>query len=577
MQRLTLPALGTCLLLCLPAAASASVSHLPTRWITPSHSGRVLTNAVVTGCITLSSETFRPVAEASLPEALRARLPDDTANLLVAPVPDGVPLPAPDGIRRSDRHALGLPVVFVETDGGASFPLRPASWPDCALPHAYEPFPHAGHADKKAQTGDILVEAPDPARALRWTAEPDLQLQGYWKHAWSDSRVPATVTGGSPDGPVFLRLGEKPDYGIGATNRLRVLNALPELTQPGQYYLARAERLLFFRPPPPPFDAAAPWRVGLAVAPGVAMELHNVTNLTLRGFTFKGIRGTALKAHHCPGLRLENCTFSHIGGGSAVELLDCPGLRIIGGSVTDIADRALHLSAGTRRTLTPGDACVRDVTFARIGTLVRTYAPAILLEGCGNRIESCRFSEMPSSALRLEGNNHTVASNLFERCVLDSDDQGVIDIWGDPTYLGNRILGNTFRDVGRPALPGIPTGLGQCAVRLDDQISGTLIEGNTFARAARGRFGAIQINGGGNNLIRGNRYLDCPHAVSIQRWTEERWADAVAQPRLRERFRTDVDFRHPAWIEALTIAPGEPLCTEAPATNRVLDATPTYW
>ncbi|MGN0845188.1 MAG: hypothetical protein ACI4QT_08225, partial [Kiritimatiellia bacterium] len=267
-----------------------------------------------------------------------------------------------------------------------------------------------------------------------------------------------------------------------------------------------------------------------------------------------------------------------IGGSSAIELVDCPGLLIEGGSVSGISERAMQILAGNRKSLEPGHAKIKNVHFRDIGLVAHTYAPAILLEGCGNAIENCSFQNTPSSAIRLEGNNHSIISNAFVNCLQRSDDQGVIDIWGNPSYRGNRIVSNLFRDVGRtPGQLPAPPALGRCAVRLDDLIGFTQIESNRFERASQGRFGAIQINGGGHNTIAGNSYLECPIAISIQRWNADRWERTFQDPRTREILCTQISLVHPAWQSAYPGISFDAICRDGPGTNLCLDASPTFW
>lgn len=105
-----------------------------------------------------------------------------------------------------------------------------------------------------------------------------------------------------------------------------------------------------------------------------------------------------------------------------------------------------------------------------------------------------------------------VNSNLVENCVLESDDQGAIDIYANPTYAGIEIVGNTWRDIGRGG-PFVPTG--QAAVRFDDIISGVKVRGNRFYNCGYAYFGAVQINGGRLNVVDGNLFVDCRLDCSI--------------------------------------------------------------
>jgi hypothetical protein len=55
---------------------------------------------------------------------------------------------------------------------------------------------------------------------------------------------------------------------------------------------------------------------------------------------------------------------------------------------------------------------------------------------------------------------------------------------------------------------------GQAGIRFDDAISGMLVYGNIFFRAANGNFGAIQMNSGRDNVMDNNIFADCRQGVS---------------------------------------------------------------
>ena len=161
----------------------------------------------------------------------------------------------------------------------------------------------------------------------------------------------------------------------------------------------------------------------------------------------------------------------------------------------------------------------------------------------GALVAESSFEGLPSSAIRIEGNDHVVAGCRFRHCVEESDDQGVIDIWGDPTYLGNKIAFNLFEDVSENGM----TACGRAAVRLDDLIGGTDIYGNLFRRASRGNFGAVQVHGGRHNRIFANVCEDCAIAVSFDPWEEGRRRDKLDEQEFREKCAGRAD--NPAWLE----------------------------
>jgi hypothetical protein len=74
---------------------------------------------------------------------------------------------------------------------------------------------------------------------------------------------------------------------------------------------------------------------------------------------------------------------------------------------------------------------------------------------------------------------------------------------------------------------------GQAGIRLDDFISGVLVYGNVFYRCAGGRFGAVQIHGGKDNIVDNNLFIGCKYALSFSPWGEQRWLERLAHDSTR--------------------------------------------
>jgi hypothetical protein len=133
--------------------------------------------------------------------------------------------------------------------------------------------------------------------------------------------------------------------------------------------------------------------------------------------------------------------------------------------------------------------------------------------------------------------------NEFSNCVSESDDQGAIDMWGNPTYRGNIIRWNYFHDI-RTKHDGMSAG-----IRLDDAISGVMVTENVFVRSSNGIFGGIQIHGGKDNHIEGNIFADCRIGISNTPWGDDRWKTKMGRSRALRSVPWQSDFwqsRYPA-------------------------------
>jgi Right handed beta helix region len=187
------------------------------------------------------------------------------------------------------------------------------------------------------------------------------------------------------------------------------------------------------------------------------------------------------------------------------------------------------VSGGDRRTLVPGEHFVVNCDIHDLSRIDHTYTPAVLLEGVGHRVAHNRMHGIGSSAMRVEGNNNLIEYNEIYDVVTESDDQGAVDMFGNPTYRGNVYRYNYFHHIGNWRARGEQPKCGQAGIRLDDAICGTLIYGNVFERCSAGKlgFGGVQIHGGKDNIIENNLFVDCAAAISFSPWDSGRWRQFV--------------------------------------------------
>jgi len=138
--------------------------------------------------------------------------------------------------------------------------------------------------------------------------------------------------------------------------------------------------------------------------------------------------------------------------------------------------------------------------------------------------------------MRLEGNDITVEYNEISHVVNESDDQGGIDIYYNPSYRGIVIRYNRWSDIKGG------TRHGAAGVRLDDMISGVTIFGNIFERCGALHFGGVQIHGGKDNIVENNLFFNCEAAVSFSSWSEERWIKELESPVIKKKIYEEVDI-----------------------------------
>jgi len=448
--------------------------------------------------------TWKPVSDAELRNRLDASVRDDVleADLKTLGVTD-----------LGDATALRKrPELFV--DGR---PQTPARWPNEGFVKTgdilgTDTFKVWGSIDGCKDGKFRYVED----RPSRWLDEPDVRLYGYWFWDWYEEYQ--KVASIDAESKAFTLAQPYSNYGYRKDQRYYAVNILRELDRPGEWYLDRRSGKVYWLPGEG-VDLSKAETV-LSVLDQPFLTMSDVKNVIVIGLTMQEGRGDGIHIRGGADCLVAGCTIRQLGGdavvveggqhhgifGCVMHTLGCGGTRVAGGD---------------RRTLTAGRHFVENCTVFDISRLKRTYTPAVHLDGCGSRIAHNLFERMPSSAMRIEGNDHLIELNAVRHVVQESDDQGGIDIYGNPLYRGVVIRWNRWSDIRGG------THCGAAGIRLDDMISGIAVYGNIFERCGAELFGGVQIHGGKDNLVDNNLFLDCYGGISFSRWGEKRWLESI--------------------------------------------------
>ncbi|WP_423128762.1 right-handed parallel beta-helix repeat-containing protein [Gaoshiqia sp. Z1-71] len=390
---------------------------------------------------------------------------------------------------------------------------------------------------RKRGAKEGLFEYTDQ-RQNRWAAEKEVYLGGYWFWDWADefqqvSKIDTILK--------ILHLAE-PYHHYGFKDSLSYfgLNLFCELDQPGEWYLNRTEGKLYWYPPIGVNPNKAMVTLSVFNAPFM-VELKDCSNVTIEGLTFQESRGSAVFISGGKNCLVKDCRFERFGrDGIQVD----GGLQhgVSGCLVRTLGFRGIDMKGGNRQTLEPANHFIENTLVEHFSLFKRTYEPAVHLDGCGMRVSNNRFRYSSSSAMRLEGNDFTIEYNDVSHVVNESDDQGALDMWYNPSYRGVVVRYNRWADITGG------THSGAAGVRLDDMISGVLIFGNIFERCGSVQFGGVQIHGGKDNLVENNLFYKCNAAVTFHRWGEERWLKELDTLEIQKKIYEDVDTRSSQYL-----------------------------
>ncbi len=378
-----------------------------------------------------------------------------------------------------------------------------------------------GYDRQGSKTGRFFFEGDRPRR---WASEPDLLLYGYWFWDWADSyeRVAAV----DPEQRLITLAQPWHTYGFSVGAPFYAVNALSELDVPGEWFLDRTGLKVLLYPPSDPRAAA----IEMSTLDAPMVELRNVSWVGFTGLTWELGSADAIQVSGGAHCLLAGCVVRHFAG-NGVEIRGGRQHGLRSCDIYSLGRGGTAISGGDRRTLEPGGHFLENCDIHDLSRIDHTYTPAVILDGVGHRIAHNRMHDIRSSAMRVGGNDHRIEYNEVYNAVTESDDQGGVDMFGNPTFRGNVYRYNYWHHIGNWRGAGDQPKCGQAGIRLDDAICGTHIYGNIFERCSAGKlgFGGVQIHGGKDNLVENNLFIECSAMVSCSPWDDKRWRNFVAQ------------------------------------------------
>ena len=459
-----------------------------------------------------------PAVLARLPEAARGQTWE--ADLAEAGVSNVIPFEL--GGFSSGRGFRTHPAVELFVNGE---PMTLARWPNEGfVKTGVVPGPLTLQAwDRRpgAPEGRFRFEGDRPAR---WVNEPDAWLYGYWFWDWADSYE--KIERIDLDKREIVLAKPWHGYGYREGQRYHAVNLLRELDAPGEWYLDRTRGRVLLLPKGDLSGAL----VEVSVAAFPLVEVEGASHLRFQGLLWECGAADGIRIRGGESVRLEGCTIRKMAGN---------GIEIRGGRRHALQSCDIHtlgrggivMAGGDRKTLSPGEHRVENCHIHHLSRIDHTYTPGVWLDGVGNRIRHNLIHHVASSAMRVEGNDHLIEFNEAHRVVLESDDQGAVDMFGNPTYRGNIYRYNYWHHLGNWDRKREESHTQRAGIRLDDAICGVLVQGNIFQRCSTGRthFGGVQIHGGKENVVASNLFVNTGAAVSFTPWGEKRWRDFVAK------------------------------------------------
>ena len=335
----------------------------------------------------------------------------------------------------------------------------------------------------------------------RWVPSDDIWALGYWQFDWAESYEHVTRLNTTSKTLEFK--SARFTYPPLAGRRFYFLNVLEELDEPGEWYLDRSGRRIYFWPP-------TPIEAGEAVAStlrGPMFNIRDASNLRIDGLDLESGRGGGVEILGGSQTWVQGCLIRNFGT-FGISIWAARDSGVTGCDLTGLGEFGIALIGGERKTLTPTYLLAENNHIWAYSRWCRTYRPAVQLEGVGNRASHNLISDAPHQAILLSGNDHTIEFNDIANVCTETGDAGAIYMGRDPTMRGNQIRFNRFRDLS-PKVSTQGNFTEVMGVYLDDCWAGTTVFGNVFDMRGDG----IMLGGGRDNTIANNVFLDCHPAI----------------------------------------------------------------
>jgi len=353
-------------------------------------------------------------------------------------------------------------------------------------------------------------------RPGKWKSSEDIWIYGIFNQPWAPDfiRVSEII-----QDKKHIALAQDHYYGFEkheynddfmVSTWYRFVNILEELDSPGEWFLDRNKGLLYFWPP----DKIENYQISLTMFDEDYMvSIEGASYVKFRGLTFGLSRRNGIRIRGGQGNVFAGCTFKNMGGMAATidanQKNTNAGNGLLSCDIYGMGTTGIRLGGGNRKTIEPGENFAINNHIYRCGRRIQTYTPAIKLSGVGNRVSNNLIHHMPHFAVMFSGNEHIIELNEIHRVALKFSDAGAIYTAANPFNRGTVIQHNFIHHMGleREKVNGIYIDYVNC---------GTIVRGNVFYKlVAKDNFGAVMINGGNDNIITNNIFINCLTAMHI--------------------------------------------------------------
>ncbi len=299
-------------------------------------------------------------------------------------------------------------------------------------------------------------------------------------------------------------------YPIQAGDRYFIQNVFEELDAPGEWYLDRISRTLYFWPQQDitKIAVSAPVLKTVIEIKADPAAKHPPENIIIAGFTIEACEGTSIVISAASNCLIARSIVRNSGGNGIVINVGSHN-DVIGNDVYKTGSAGIIISGGDRKTLTPSSHHARNNHVHHTGYFSKSNS-GIECNGVGNIIAHNLVYDTPRIGIFFDGNDHIIEYNHVHHVNQETQDSGMIYMCArDWTKRGNVIRFNYVHDSGGYGRHDIKekwqTPFYTWGIYLDDWTSGTKVYGNIVANTY---YGGLSIHGGNDNVIENNVFIE---------------------------------------------------------------------
>ncbi|QUI22299.1 right-handed parallel beta-helix repeat-containing protein [Vallitalea pronyensis] len=339
-------------------------------------------------------------------------------------------------------------------------------------------------------------------RSKKWMNREDIWMDGILSYDWvwgynriqhmDSEKRQVTLTYGTQDG-VF-------DWG--ETRGVFFQNILEEIDMPGEYYIDRDAKKLYYYPTTA-FQESPDPEILLSHANKPLLSLKNCAYMNFKGIVFDGTRSDGIVCHEGDNhhITFEGITVKHIGQTGIV--LHGTDIKVLDSDIYNLGSAGVRVNGGDKKTLTSSHNTITNCHIYNVGQIRKGYNPALSMDGVGVVVSHNLIHDTPHMAITVRGNDHFIAYNECYNISQIFRDMGIIymNLGARPYERGTHIYRNYFHDYWSINDEHDDNN----GVYLDNGTQGVLINENIFYRSD---VVGIFTHGGGFNTMKNNLFID---------------------------------------------------------------------